>query len=76
MAMNLADIYTIKQAAQKIGLSEQRTRLLAHEFGLLRRKVGSSYVLDNEDIAALKARPGYTARRGRRYDRHGKRREE
>jgi len=71
--MSIAGRYTVAEAAKKLGLSKEYTLTLARDHGLLRFKFGSSWILDDNDIAVLRERPGYSARRGRRYDRHGKR---
>ena len=52
-------------------LNPEYTLRLAKEYGLLRHKVGSSYVLSAADIEVLRARPKYSDRRSKRYDRHG-----
>lgn len=70
--MSIAGRYTVAEAAKKLGLSKEYTLTLARDHGLLRHKFGSSYVLDDNDIAVLRERPTYSSRRGRRYDRHGR----
>ncbi len=71
--MKLSDAYTLADVAKILGLHHEYVRRLAQDYGLLRRKVGSSYVLTLEDIEVLKKRPTYGSRRGRNYDRYGKR---
>lgn len=70
--MSLAGRYTVTEAAKKLGLTPEYTLQLAREYGLLRFKFGPSWSLDDNDIAVLRERPSYSSRRGRRYDRHGK----
>ena len=69
--MRLSDAYTITQAAEMLRLNRAYTLQLAKDMGLLRQKVGSSYVLSAADIEVLRARPKYSDRRSKRYDRHG-----
>lgn len=70
--MSIAGKYTVAEAAKKLGLSKEYTLTLARDHSLLRNKFGSSYVLDDNDIAVLRERQSYSSRRGRRYDRHGR----
>lgn len=70
--MSIAGRYTVAEAAKKLGLTKEYTLSLARDYGLLRHKFGSSWILDENDIAVLRDRPGYSSRRGRRYDRHGR----
>jgi excisionase family DNA binding protein len=70
--MSIAGRYTVAEAAKKLGLTHEYTLRLAKDYGLLRHKFGSSYVLDDNDIAVLRERQSYSSRRGRRYDRHGR----
>jgi len=69
---SIKGLYTIADAAAALGLTHGYTLALAKEYGLTRTKVGSSYVLSAADVAALRERPSYSSRRGRRYDRHGR----
>jgi len=70
--MSITGKYTVSDAAKKLGLTYEYTLQLARDHGLLRHKFGSFWVLNDDDIAVLKERPTYTSRRGRRYDRHGR----
>ena len=70
--MSIAGKYTVAEAAKKLGLSKEYTLTLARDHGLLRFKFGSSWILDDNDIAVLRERQSYSSRRGRRYDRHGR----
>jgi len=69
--MSIAGRYTVAEAAKKLGLSKEYTLTLARDHGLLRFKFGSSWILDDNDIAVLRERQSYSSRRGRRYDRYG-----
>ena len=69
--MSIAGRYTVAEAAKKLGLSKEYTLSLARDYSLLRHKFGSSWILDDNDIAVLRERQSYSSRRGRRYDRHG-----
>lgn len=73
--MRLSDAYTITQAAEMLRLNRAYTLQLAKDMGLLRQKVGSSYVLSAADIEVLRARPKYSDRRSKRYDRYGTKRQ-
>lgn len=69
--MRLSDAYTITQVAEMLRLNRAYTLRLAKDMGLLRHKVGSSYILSAADIEVLRARPKYSDRRGKRYNRYG-----
>mgnify|MGYP003420819778 FL=1 len=70
--MKLSDAFTIQQAATKLGITPAYCLTLARQYGLARHKFGGSYILTEDDIDILRARPSYGSRRSRRYDRHGK----
>lgn len=53
-------MYTTKQVAQHLNLSEARVRQIAAELGVGTRP-GRDWTFSAEDLAALKARPGAVA---------------
>lgn len=53
----LAELLSVADAAEQLGIKERRMRVLISEHGLGRR-IGRDYVLTPADVERMRARPG------------------